>query len=854
MKDAAPETAPETFYLKDYTPFGFEVQSVELTFRLAPGATRVLSRIHFAPKPGAANPEFFLHGEQLSLISAAVDGAPVTPTLTEGGLTCDVPDQPFVWEAEVEIDPQGNTALEGLYMSNGMYCTQCEAEGFRKITYYPDRPDVMSTFKVRIEGDEPVKLSNGNPTANGAGWAEWHDPWPKPAYLFALVAGDLVNHPDSFTTMSGKEVELNIWVRPGDEGKCAFGMEALKKSMKWDEDVYRREYDLDIFNIVAVDDFNMGAMENKGLNIFNSSCVLASPETSTDANFERIEAIIAHEYFHNWTGNRITCRDWFQLCLKEGLTVFRDAQFTADMRSAPVKRISDVIDLRARQFPEDGGPLAHPVRPEQFQEINNFYTATIYEKGAEVIGMLKRLVGDEGYAKAVTLYFDRHDGQACTIEDWLKVFEDATGRDLSQFKRWYSQAGTPHLKVSEDYADGTYTLTFEQSTRPTPGQPDKDPRVIPIAVGLLGPNGDEVCATRVLEMTEAKQSFTFDGLAAKPVPSILREFSAPVILERDTSNAERAFLLAHDTDPFNRWEAGNALAREARVSMVLEGAAPDADYLDALQKLLRDDSQDPAFRALVLSPPSQSDIAQTLFERGHVPDPQQIYDAAETFAQTLAQQLADSLPRLYADTTVAGAYSPDAISSGKRDLNGRILSLLTRLDGGQQAARQYEDADNMTQQYAALACLLKAEKGDAQSQAFFEQWQGDRLVMDKWFALQIASATPETAAGIARDLTGHDLFTLKNPNRFRAVMGALAGHHAGFHHASGAGYRLLAENLIALDKLNPQTTARMCAAFQTWKRYDADRQALIRAELERIAGTEGLSRDTTEMVTRILDA
>ncbi len=854
MKDAAPETAPETFYLKDYTPFGFEVQSVELTFRLAPGATRVLSRIHFAPKPGAANPEFFLHGEQLSLISAAVDGAPVTPTLTEGGLTCDVPDQPFVWEAEVEIDPQGNTALEGLYMSNGMYCTQCEAEGFRKITYYPDRPDVMSTFKVRIEGDEPVKLSNGNPTDSGAGWAEWHDPWPKPAYLFALVAGDLVNHPDSFTTMSGKEVELNIWVRPGDEGKCAFGMEALKKSMKWDEDVYGREYDLDIFNIVAVDDFNMGAMENKGLNIFNSSCVLASPETSTDANFERIEAIIAHEYFHNWTGNRITCRDWFQLCLKEGLTVFRDAQFTADMRSAPVKRISDVIDLRARQFPEDGGPLAHPVRPEQFQEINNFYTATIYEKGAEVIGMLKRLVGDEDYAKAVTLYFDRHDGQACTIEDWLKVFEDATGRDLSQFKRWYSQAGTPHLKVSENYADGTYTLTFEQRTPPTPGQPEKDPRVIPIAVGLLGPNGDEVCATRVLEMTGAKQSFTFDGLAAKPVPSILREFSAPVILERETSNAERAFLLAHDTDPFNRWEVGNALAREARVAMVLEGAAPDADYLDALQKLLRDDSQDPAFRALVLSPPSQSDIAQTLFERGHVPDPQKIFDAAETFAQTLAQRLADSLPRLYADTSVSDAYSPDAISSGKRDLNGRILSLLTRLDGGQQAARQYEDADNMTQQYAALACLLKAEKGDAQSQAFFDQWKGDRLVMDKWFALQIASAAPETAASVARDLTQHELFTLKNPNRFRAVMGALAGHHAGFHHASGAGYRLLAENLIALDKLNPQTTARMCAAFQTWKRYDADRQALIRTELERIAGTEGLSRDTTEMVTRILDA
>ncbi|UWR56855.1 aminopeptidase N [Phaeobacter inhibens] len=852
MKDAAPATAPETFYLKDYKPFGFEVESVELTFKLAPNSTRVLSKIRFSPKANAADPRFFLHGEALKLISAKIDGAPVTPELIPGGLICDTPDTPFTWEAEVEIDPAANTALEGLYMSSGMYCTQCEAEGFRKITYYPDRPDVMSTFSVRIEGDETVLLSNGNPTGSGEGWAEWHDPWPKPAYLFALVAGDLVNHPDRFTTRSGKDVELNIWVRPGDEGKCAFGMEALKKSMKWDEEVYGREYDLDIFNIVAVDDFNMGAMENKGLNIFNSSCVLASPETSTDANFERIEAIIAHEYFHNWTGNRITCRDWFQLCLKEGLTVFRDAQFTADMRSEPVKRIEDVIALRARQFPEDNGPLAHPPRPEQFQEINNFYTATVYEKGAEVIGMLKRLVGDDNYDKALDLYFDRHDGQACTIEDWLKVFEDATGRDLSQFKLWYSQAGTPRVQVSEDYADGSYTLTFEQSTPPTPGQPDKAPRVIPLAVGLLAANGDELRATEVLELTEAKQSFTFDGLASKPVPSILREFSAPVILERETTNAERAFLLAHDTDPFNRWEAGNALATETRVTMVTEGAAPDGAYLDALEKLVRDDTLDPAFRALVLSPPSQSEIAQTLHDRGVTPDPQKIYDAAETFAQTLAQQLETSLPRLYAATTVDGPYQPDANGAGLRALNGRILSLLTRLDGGEQAARQYQAADNMTQQYAALAALMKAENGERQSQAFFDQWQNDRLVMDKWFALQVACAAPDAAAKVATDLTRHALFDMKNPNRFRAVMGALAGNHAGFHHASGAGYQLLAENLIALDNLNPQTTARMCAAFQTWKRYDSARQASIRVELERILATEGLSRDTHEMVSRIL--
>ncbi|MEX0302790.1 MAG: aminopeptidase N [Leisingera sp.] len=845
---------PQTFYLRDYTPFGYDVESVHLTFRLTPETTRVLSKIRFAPKPDAADKTFFLHGEELQLISAKIDGQPVKPELIDGGLKCAVPSAPFTWEAEVEINPAGNTALEGLYMSNRMYCTQCEAEGFRKITYYPDRPDVMSTFTVRIEGDEPVMLSNGNAMGQGEGWAEWHDPWPKPAYLFALVAGDLVNHPGSFTTKSGKEVELNIWVRPGDENKCAFGMEALKKSMKWDEDVYGLEYDLDLFNIVAVDDFNMGAMENKGLNIFNSSCVLASPETSTDANFERIEAIIAHEYFHNWTGNRITCRDWFQLCLKEGLTVFRDAQFTADMRSEPVKRIDDVITLRARQFPEDNGPLAHPPRPEQFQEINNFYTATVYEKGAEVIGMLKRLVGDQNYYSALKLYFERHDGQACTIEDWLKVFEDATGRDLKQFKLWYSQAGTPRVKVSEDYADGTYTLTFEQSTPPTPGQPDKAPRVIPMAVGLISPNGDEVRGTVVLELNEAKQRFTFDGLASKPVPSILREFSAPVILERETTNAERAFLLAHDTDPFNRWEAGNALAKETRVAMVLDGAAPDAAYLDALEKLVRDDQQDPAFRALVLSPPSQADVAQTLHERGYTPDPQKIYDAAETFTQTLAQQLETSLPRLYAATTVEGPYSPDAEGAGKRALNGRILSLLTRLDGGEQAARQYEAADNMTQQYAALAALMKAEKGDAQSQAFFDQWKDDRLVMDKWFALQIACAAPEKTAAAAAALTKHALFDMKNPNRFRAVMGALAGNHAGFHHASGEGYQLLADNLIALDKLNPQTTARMCAAFQTWKRYGSDRQALVRAQLTRIAGAQGLSRDTNEMITRILDA
>ncbi|WP_417603052.1 aminopeptidase N [Primorskyibacter flagellatus] len=875
------DSPPQTIYLKDYTPPAWLVEDVHLTFRLAAKTTRVISRIRFAPNPDRVDQTFFLHGEDLVLISSHIDGVAVTPTITEEGLSCDVPDGPFTWEAEVEISPATNTALEGLYMSSGMYCTQCEAEGFRKITYYPDRPDVMAPFTVRIEADLPVMLSNGNPVAEGEGWAEWHDPWKKPSYLFALVAGDLVNHPDRFTTMSGRDVELNIWVRPGDLHKCAFGMEALKKSMKWDEDVYGREYDLDIFNIVAVDDFNMGAMENKGLNIFNSSAVLASPETSTDANFERIEAIIAHEYFHNWTGNRITCRDWFQLCLKEGLTVYRDSQFTSDMRSAPVKRISDVIDLRARQFPEDQGPLSHPVRPERFQEINNFYTATVYEKGAEVIGMLKRLVGDEAYAKALDLYFERHDGDAATIEDWLRVFEDATGRDLTQFKRWYSQSGTPRLTVTEGWAaaddasrppsrdladnpeapdqvrggdtpSGTYTLTFEQHTPEGSGQTEKEPQVLPIAVGLLGPNGDEVSATTLLEMTQAKQSFEFTGLSARPIPSILREFSAPVVLERETSADERAFLLAHDTDPFNRWEAGRQLARDGLIAMIRNGSPTDDRWLEGMSRVVRDDSADPAFRALMLSLPAESELAQALHEQGTTPDPDAIWQARETVAQQLAETLQDALPRLQAEMTVEGAYSPDAGPAGRRALAGKLLGLTTRLDGGAQAARQYTNADNMTLQLTALACLIRSGRGEDALAAFYNRWKDDRLVIDKWFMLQIAEADPARAADVAKTLTEHPDFDLKNPNRFRATMGALAMNHAGFHRADGDGYALLADWLIRLDALNPQTTARMCSVFQAWRRYDADRQALMRQNLERIAAKSDLSRDTAEMVGRIL--
>ncbi len=847
MRDAA----PTTIYLSDYTPFGFVVQSIALTFDLDPHKTRVKSRIAFAPNPEATERSFFLHGEQLTLISAAIDGTPVTPTLTEAGLTCDVPDAPFVWEAEVEIDPAGNTALEGLYMSNGMYCTQCEAEGFRKITYYPDRPDVMSVFSVTINGPHPVLLSNGNPVAASEHHAQWHDPWPKPAYLFALVAGELIAHPGQFTTASGKDVALNLYVRPGDEHKCAFGMQALIDSMKWDEEVYGREYDLDLFNIVAVDDFNMGAMENKGLNVFNSSAVLASPETSTDMNFERIEAIIAHEYFHNWTGNRITCRDWFQLCLKEGLTVYRDSQFTSDMRSAPVKRISDVIDLRARQFPEDQGPLAHPVRPESFQEINNFYTATVYEKGAEVIGMLKCLVGDAAYAQALDLYFERHDGDAATIEDWLKVFEDTTGRDLSQFKRWYAQAGTPHLNVSESFELDTLTLTFTQNTPPSAATPDPQPLVIPIAVGLILPDGSEALETQVLEMTKAEQSFRFTGLPDAPVASILRGFSAPVVLHHDLSDADRAHLMAHDTDPFNRWEAGRTLARKSLLAAIRDSAAPDAAYLNALKAVIIDNTLDPAYRALMLGLPSQSDLAGVLRAEGDTPDPAAIHSAVEAMRDALAETLGDDLQSLYDANQVSEAYAPNAEQSGKRSLANAVLSLITRRDQGAAAQAQYAAADNMTQQLSALANLIRAGQGDKTLKTFETQWRNDRLVMDKWFGLQVHEADPDNAVATASDLIEHPDFNWKNPNRFRAVFGMLAAHHAGFHHASGAGYNLLADWLIKLDPVNPQTTARMCSAFQTWKRYDADRQAKIAAQLDRILATPNLSRDTTEMLTRI---
>ena len=629
----SPTTAP-TILLTDYQEPAFWVDTVDLHFKLDPNATRVTSRIKFRANESRSDGshDLRLDGRMLKLISASVDSKTLKSDeilLDAEGLTIPadlIPQAGFVWEAEVEINPAGNTALEGLYMSNGMYCTQCEAQGFRKITYYPDRPDVMAIFNVTIDGAEPVLLSNGNKLSHG----KWTDPWVKPAYLFALVAGDLVSYDDTFTTMSGRLVDLQIFVRAGDQDKCAYAMDALKRSMTWDEEVYGREYDLDRFMIVAVDDFNMGAMENKGLNIFNSKYVLASPKTATDRDFELIEGIIAHEYFHNWTGNRITCRDWFQLCLKEGLTVFRDQQFSGDQRSHAVKRIDDVLQLRARQFREDAGPLAHPCRPEEYIEINNFYTATVYEKGAEVIGMLKLLVGDAGYDKALELYFDRHDGQACTIEHWIKVFEDACDTDLTQFKLWYSQSGTPKVTVSEDYTDGIFSVTLTQDASPSTNRIGKLPQVIPVRTGFIGVDGTEILAETVLELRDATQTFTFKT-AERPTLSLLRGFSAPVILERDIDSQTRAFLFANDADTFNKWEAGRDIAMNILASAAMDQDVDADSYIESVAALAVDETLDPAYRALLLSLPSQEAIAQAIVDAGGIPDPRHYLRSTRRF-------------------------------------------------------------------------------------------------------------------------------------------------------------------------------------------------------------------------------
>ena len=843
----------QTIRLSDYTPAAYLIDSVALDFNLHPTKTTVTSKIEFTANPAASTRTLRLDGAEMTLKWAKINGETVELAPDETGV--DLPEgllgKGFTWECEVEINPEANTSLDGLYMTNGMYCTQCEAEGFRRITYYLDRPDVMTTFTVRIHGDQPVRLSNGNEVAQGEGFVEWHDPWPKPAYLFALVAGDLVAHADSFTTASGREVALNIWVRKGDEGKCAYAMDSLKRSMKWDEEAYGREYDLDLFNIVAVDDFNMGAMENKGLNVFNSSLVLASPETATDGNYERIESVIAHEYFHNWTGNRITCRDWFQLCLKEGLTVFRDQHFTKDMRDEAVKRIEDVMTLRGRQFAEDAGPLSHPPRPNHYVEINNFYTATVYEKGAEVVGMLRTLVGASDYRKALDLYFERHDGQACTIEDWIKVFEDTTTRDLSQFALWYTLAGTPRVKVSDEYADGTYILTLSQSM---PDENDTTPRHIPVAVGLLYPDGTEAVKTKVLELTKAAQSFTFTGLHMPPIASVLRGFSAPVVLEQKLDNSLRAYLLAHDTDAFNRWQAGRDYALDILAELPQDTAHVEREFLTAMAKTALDSTLAPAFRAIATSIPGEAEVARRILDNGGTPDPVAIHKAREVMNLAMAEKLAGKLPALYADMATPGVYSPDAEAAGKRSLRTRVLSWLTALEADASSAQsQYSSAENMTDKLPALGQLISKGKADAALESFYAEWKHEPLVLDKWFGVQATRAAPAEAVETVRTLTAHPDFNWKNPNRFRALMGSFAmGNIAGFHDPSGAGYELVADWLIKLDAVNPQITARLTTAFESWRQYSDVRQAQMRAALERVLAAETLSKNTREIASRIL--
>lgn len=844
----------QTIYLSDYQPPAFLVDHVELEFVLDPTCTRVLSTIKFRKNPESKITKFFLHGEELKFISAQINGVNVKPLHTEAGLSCEVPDTPFTWKAEVEINPSANTALSGLYMSNGMFCTQCEPEGFRRITYYPDRPDVMATFDVKIHSDLPYALSNGEPLGQTGNVTKWSDPWPKPSYLFALVSGTFEVFSDQFTTMSGKLIDLNIYVRKGDEDKCAFAMKSLQSSMHWDEKNYNREYDLSVFNIVAVDDFNMGAMENKGLNIFNSSAVLASAKTSVDRNFESIEAIIAHEYFHNWTGNRITCRDWFQLSLKEGLTVFRDQEFSADMRGTDVRRIEDVKALRNRQFREDNGPLAHSVRPDSFVEINNFYTATVYEKGAELIRMLKALVGENSYKAALDLYFKRHDGQACTIEDWLQVFSDTTDESFDQFKLWYSQAGTPQIKVDQSFVDGTLTLKLSQSIPNTPGQKNKQPMVMPIALGLLNTDGSEALSTQMLTLDQMSQIFSFTGLKEKPILSILRGFSAPVTLKHVTTEAEQLVLLKHDTDMFNRCEASRNLGLESLIGMVLKGTSAKTVYIESLLQLIADENLSPAFRALCCALPNQDEIAKALADRQLIPDPIEIHKAHKAHSMQMAELGHNIFTKVYYCHTVKGDYSPSSADCGHRALANLALHYVTLLDNGDLAQQQFNNADNMTLQLPALSNLIKAGNGAQAITKFYKQWRNERLVIDKWFSLQVTSCDPDAAVSVAAALIKHPDFTLKNPNRFRALIGALAMTPAAFHQPDGSAYNLVANQLIALDDLNPQLCARMTTVFDTWKIYDKSRQIMINTALNRVAEKPNLSRDTSEILARLLNA
>lgn len=879
---------PQVIYLKDYQAPEYLIDETHLTFELFEDHTLVHAQLVMRRNParGAGLPPLELDGQQLELLRASLDDQELQPgdyRLDADSLTIQPKAERFTLDTSVKIHPESNTALEGLYKSGKMFCTQCEAEGFRKITYYLDRPDVMSTFTTTVIAEQhryPVLLSNGNPIGSGPAedgrhWATWEDPFMKPAYLFALVAGDLWCVEDSFTRQSGRDVTLRIYVEPENIDKCDHAMVSLKKSMRWDEEVYGREYDLDIFMIVVVNDFNMGAMENKGLNIFNSSCVLARAETATDAAHQRVEGVVAHEYFHNWSGNRVTCRDWFQLSLKEGFTVFRDAEFSADMNSRTVKRIEDVAYLRTHQFAEDAGPMAHPVRPDSFIEISNFYTLTVYEKGAEVVRMVRTLLGTEGFRKGSDLYFERHDGQAVTTDDFIKAMEDANGVDFTQFKRWYSQAGTPRLEVSEAYdaAAQTYSLTFRQSCPQTPDKAEKLPFVIPVELGLLDAAGNDLPlqlagedaaqgTSRVLSVTEAEQTFTFQGIQAKPLPSLLRGFSAPVKLSFPYDRDQLMFLMQHDSDGFNRWEAGQQLSVQVLQELIGQHQRGEALKLDqrlitALGTVLGNESLDPAMVAEMLSLPGEA----YLTEISQVADVDAIHAAREFARQQIAEHLFDALWARYQanrEVSRSTAYVASAEHFARRSLQNIALSYLMQ-SGKQQVLdatlEQFEHCDNMTERLTALAVLVnspfEAERAKALA-AFAEHFKDNPLVMDQWFSVQAASTLP---GGLARvkALMQHPAFTLKNPNKVRALIGAFAGQNlVNFHAADGSGYRFLADLVIELNALNPQIASRQLAPLTRWRKYDDARQALMKGELERILASGELSSDVYEVVSKSL--
>ncbi len=864
---ATPEALPPIIRAQDYRPPEWLVPTVRLDFKLGLDETQVTTALVVRRNPaGSGAATLRLNGDGIAARSVLVDGKASNDWRMEGSdLLIDLPGEAHVVTVETTVNPAANSQLMGLYASGGMLCTQCEAEGFRRITFFPDRPDVLSVYSVRMEGPRaafPVMLSNGNCTANGDGeggthWAEWHDPWPKPSYLFALVAGDLVANTDSFTTCTGRKVDLGIWVRAGDEDRTHHAMKALKDSMKWDEEMFGREYDLDLFNIVAVSDFNMGAMENKGLNVFNTRYILADPDTATDGDYDGIEGVVAHEYFHNWSGNRVTCRDWFQLSLKEGFTVLRDQLFSQDMGSAAVKRIEDVRVLRSSQFPEDSGPLAHPIRPDSYQEISNFYTATVYNKGAEVIRMMRTLAGPERFRSGTDLYFARHDGEAATCEDFICAIEDGAGLDLTQFRRWYSQAGTPRVTASLSHARDTATLRLSQSVPATPGQSVKQPVPIPLRLALFDRKTGKHHGEQTVTLSEPQADFSFAGFSACPVVSLNRGFSAPVVIEFDASTEDLVFLAAHDDDPFARYEAMQQLVVQHLVAVIsgaiggVQREAGRTAICGAFAAIIADPGLDDLMRGELMILPGETYLADQFL----IADPGAIHSEREGLKAFLGRALKDQLLGLH-DRVCAVPYGLGLAAKGSRKLKTLALSYLAAGApelAATRAAAQYDAADNMTDRQGALMvlCGLETQERTKKLEHFHARYAENPLVIDKWFSLQAGSLHPRALDHI-RELAGHPDYTMTNPNRVRALYMALAANPQAFHAASGEGYRMIADLILSLDPLNAQTAARFVAPLGRWRRIEPARSALMRAQLERIVAAPKLSRDSFEQVSKSL--